>query len=122
MENYKLTIEVPGDVLRDILTTAVEQGCAYWANDFNGGEGNGIVRDTEGYVTSLTIGQPLDGSDAEGVEVAQRTVQAVSLGRALSTHGGKFPHLIAAAVSGDFDAPTADAILQLAVFGDVVFG
>lgn len=118
----RINIEVADDILRDILTTAVEQGCAYWANDFNGGSGNDITRDDAGNVTSLTIGEPLEDSDAVGVVVIQRTVQAVSLGRALSSHGAKFPHLVQAAISGDYDALIADAILQLAVFGDVVFG
>ncbi len=116
----RITVEIPDQTLRDILTTAVEQGCAYWANDYNNGRGNRVTRDASGDVETFTLGHSDDGAACG--KVIKRSVTPNDLGRALSKHGARFPHILQAAISGDVDALQADAVLQLAVFGDIVFG
>jgi hypothetical protein len=45
-----------------------------------------------------------------------------SLQRGLAHLGEKYPHLLAQLVSGDYDVIPADALLQAAAFGEVIYG
>lgn len=126
-----MDIEVSGEVLRDILTTAVEGGSNYWLSCKR------IDRDDDANVVRVV--HPMDGS--EGGEFdrdlfgptfdhrAHITPDTVARGLQLLMSGAlpgrsdlraniaRIP-----ADEHDFDASDADVIVQLGYFGDVIFG
>jgi len=129
-----LTFEVPRQVLKDLLTSAVEGGSNYWlcAQD--------ILRDAQGDVISI-----IEPADAEagtyklrhfpadhfkpGCEDGDIGLGAIARGLRLVLNGAlpKRPDLIANVAripsdGHDFDAADADVILQLGFFGEVIFG
>lgn len=116
----KISFDVPEQTFLDVLTTAVEQGIAYWANAYNGGKGNEVRRGAEGCVIYVKLGETIDEDEYPYKPVGR--ISAETLATAVSTYGQQYPHLVQALISGDVDAPTADALFQLAAFGDVVYG
>jgi len=129
----KLKIELTDKAARDILTTAVQQGCAYWANDY---KRLNEKRDREGYTIRFSIGDPIKSSQAEGTPPLHRTVTVKTIQRAvqrmIDTQGtpkGVHPSYVyellkcyCGDVDSNADAMTCDAVLQLAVFEQVVYG
>lgn len=129
----KLKIELTEKAARDILTTAVQQGCAYWANDY---KGLNEKRDREGYTTRFTIGAPIKGSEAEGTPPLHKTITAKTIQRAVqrmidtagtpkgvhASYVYELLKLYCADVDSNADAMTCDAVLQLAVFEEVIYG
>lgn len=107
--------------IADALTTAVEGGVNYWAVTCD------MVRDADRRVTSVAV---RDGEDDNAewitvdIEAATHAVHCI-----LASEGEIAPHLrreLAMAVleddAGRIDATLADCIVQIAVYGDIVFG
>lgn len=128
----KLKIELSDAAALDILTTAVQQGCAYWANDY---KGLAEQRTDKGITTRFDIGDPRPGTDAEGEPPLHRTITAASIKRAMQrlidTQGraeGVHPSYVSSILAAcdkdgcGADAIECDAVLQLAVFERVIYG
>lgn len=103
----------------DILSTAFEGGIGYWAIATN------IARDAEGNYAAITL------EDAEGEEDWSHLVDCDAIHRGIQAvfdelRGTKVHRNLLTAVinddAGDIDADDADAIVQMACFGDVVYG
>lgn len=111
----------------DLLITAIEGGINYWAevSDYHHGAND---------ETSATVYE--DDADTDGVtvtttdirravrQVATKGIPAADPGSDL---GDRFKAGCNAALRGrggdwDFDATAADALIQVAMFGDVVYG
>lgn len=115
-DTVPLAIDVPRQVLMDLLCTAVEGGSNYWAS---------FSRATctkDGDYLSVHVRE----YEASGDRLLSRRVTAEDLATGLARLGtAKFAtasqHL-ADALSEDGDATTADVVLQMTVFGDVVYG
>jgi hypothetical protein len=129
-----LTFDVPQQVLKDLLTSAVEGGSNYWlcARD--------IIRDAQGDVISII--EPADAEQGTrkllhfpadhfkpGCEDGDIGLGAIARGLRLVLNGAlpKRLDLIANVAripsdGHDFDAADADVILQLGFFGEVIFG
>ncbi len=127
-------LDVPEQVLKDILCSAIEGGSNYWlcAREF--------VRDGEG--DYLSIVQPADADygvrklkpfDAEnfkpGFQQEDITLAHIAKGLEMVAQGAlpKRGDLMGNVMriqsdEHDFDASDADCILQLGFFGDVVYG
>jgi len=129
-DDIKIKIEfaVSRERLEHILTTAFESGIGYWVDpsegDFKSCE---ATRSAEGFVTALTF-QPTKGPLAS---VTVNTL-ADAIGRALTAglregqedRIGHYDAMMAATreLRDEQDAFTADALVQYALFGKVVYG
>lgn len=126
-----LRVSIPDEACRDVLTTAVEGGCAYWLAC------KSVVRDDDLNVTRIV--QPRDREDDEeewedvDLDTVRRGVGAIMTGR---VHVNKANHaavarLVRACVDPtlddafddvDIDAEAADCIVQAGMFGALVYG
>jgi hypothetical protein len=129
MQDYievRATVRIPSQKIMDLITTAIEGGCNYWAKyefpenwkekygsyekiPFEGGEVK--VFDVEtgellGYLNRATIQTGLqlmaDRKDVKGKQVPARHFKALAM--------------------DNEDAETADVFMQLAVMGEIVYG
>jgi hypothetical protein len=112
----------------DLLVTAKEGGIGYWAEVRHyEAPKNGVP-----FMVSPDLGlykfcdYPLNGgsvtlADVEGDE-GPWTLDFASLERGLKVMAEKFPQHFYNIVQDNIDADTADAFVQCAVMGDIVFG
>jgi hypothetical protein len=112
---------IPVQALRDLLCTAVEGGSNYWAR-FESAE---RTPDLD-YLSVVLTADPGDGTRKRYTVRAEDLVRGLE---ALGTQPAPFPtaasHLADAIGDPDNstgDATTADVVLQMTVFGDVVYG
>lgn len=97
--------------IADVWDTALT-ACGYWADEMagaNGDPGAYYIRERE------PSGEPLDyvftGRDI-----------AYAIGRIIAGAVAVDPGTRADLINGDYDGDTADAIIQVATFGEVVYG
>lgn len=114
-----INLEIPEDLPRSILTTCVEGGSAYWM------QADLVVRTGELDVvkivkpTDLEDGNPLGCGDIDEATVI-KGIKKLFAGGLPNRHD-----LRAEILKGDdcdLDASDCDAILQLGIFGDVIYG
>ena len=115
------THTISQQALRDLLCTAVEGGSTYWA---------GFMRPMadpvsgECYV-SVTVYAAMEGDFATRVVTADGLMRGLQALVVAAEDTETFPaaaqHL-ADVLQGDADAGTADVVLQLTMFGEVMFG
>lgn len=136
MHTLKVTKTISAQCVADILTTAVEGGIAYWANDYRGVD---WTQDANLYATEFRIGKP--HPDAECNEPPKRRkVGAREIVRALQwlqdapsdasipdhakAHAETVASIIGHCMPDGFegDAGEADIVLQVAVFGRIIYG
>ena len=114
-------VKVSDEYARDILTTAVEQGIGYWAEVVGvtrlhpqGGEVIAVrVRDLEADLPNPTANRPVRAVTAGGIKRAVALV--LREGDAIGAGGEIRRQVLNEAV----DAPRADAVFQVALFGEV---
>jgi hypothetical protein len=136
MKTYPVTINFPEQALQDILFTACESGSNYWLCDYKG------VRATRtegaGEYTGLVIGQPRPGSEAEGTPPVHTRITleriAAAIGELVSGQHCAGTYLGQIFGETEFranmterggcsaDATACDCVLQVAVFGEVIYG
>lgn len=121
------TIDIPDSVLEDVLTTAVEGGINYWATCTN------VERREDLRVRYVRVHDD-DGNSAPvaGVSVARgiRLLhEAIQTGKVHpnSEIGAQFLHHLFVTDQEDdglgyTDAVVADAIVQMACFGELIYG
>lgn len=108
-----------------ILTTACESGSRYWLDEY----APVIKRDDEQYVTEIVLSRQT--GEGEATESAVRTrIKPHHLGEAIATMVARpgaayiasdvFSNLDESGCGADADS--CDYLLQLMVFGDVVYG
>jgi hypothetical protein len=103
-------IAVSDEFLGDLLTTAVEGGINYWAGV------ESLDRDDDLRVTWIRL---RDLVDDRPCGVVTRSHMFDGLQRFCDAYRGDVP---AKLDDGDFDAEDCDVMLQLGVFGEVVYG
>lgn len=118
---------VTGQVLADILTTAIEGGSNYWIQN-----ADSITRTENGdpvYITNLRVldGPPREGDPATfdvSLGVIADGIRRVLDGSVKTGPQAKLAALAIAAApdDADYDAGDADVFLQAGLFGEVVFG
>lgn len=106
------------DELKDILTTAVEGGIGYWAALDN------HLRDPDGSWVCITV-VPSEEDD----EFERKTIDYLDLKKVTrDVANGQYnlrEDIVQAVKSGDpgnIDAEAADCLVQIACFGEVVYG
>jgi hypothetical protein len=105
--HINIPVTVEDSVLADILTTAIEGGINYWAHLRN------CPRDDDLCVKYAEIVDPEDGLE---ILVTRDTVF-----RGLELYMSKYGN-VRQLDDNDFDAEAADMVVQLGVFGKVVYG
>ncbi len=104
-----MTITLPDTCLEDTLESAIGSrayGLHYWATL------EGCETTPSGLTVTLVV-----------QDTGRRyRVSAKTLRRGLQRAAVSHPALFAAVVSGQADAPTSESIVQLALFGKIVYG
>lgn len=119
-------IEIPESVLEDVLTTAVEGGISYWA------EGEDCKRREDLTVWEITVWDAEDPQvrfvlDADtmvtGVRRLHEEVTAGTIPAGSEIATALRHHLFSEEDGLEYaDGTLADAIVQMACFGEIVFG
>lgn len=133
-----LRFDVPYEISRrrlaDIMTTAIEGGFSSWLLQIQPGSPahKPDCEDDHGmpwyarasfYNPGWAIKFQYDKeSDLEGAGTGRATLGAAKFTRGARILVKKYPHLWREIVAEDEDAISADAFLQAAVFGDVIYG
>ena len=117
MSTVTVSVDVDVQQLRDLLCGAVEGGSGYWAR-FSKAE-----RTPDLDYLAVTVTERESSTDGPA---AVKRVRAEDLAQGIAQlWRGSFPaahqHL-ANFLTGDEDAATADVILQLTIFRDVIYG
>ena len=117
-QNYALRIQhtVPHEVLENIIICAVEGGSNYWAEftkyDPTDGQVSVRVRDREEPSTTVHLIKPK--AIMHGLQILMEEMpNSIAAKNVLMEITGDYGHV---------DADDADAILQLSVFGEVIYG
>lgn len=140
MDKITVSFDISRARLRDVLTTAWEQGIGYWARDEGDFKEVTADRDKDGYVTrinfvkhasrvpefapSVTIaGTRGNRAIVDVIELAKAYGVALSTAQSGYDAGGDDCSWAATReLDGRFDADTADALVQVALFGKVIYG
>lgn len=109
-----ISVPVPEQILKDLLTTAVEGGSGYWASF------DDINRDDDLNVLSVTIVDD-DSGKRHVVGCGLLTLGLERLAAQPTPFPAAFEHLVNA-LKEEGDAETADVVLQMTVFGELVYG
>ena len=127
-ENKKIhsitpTIIVTNNDIDDIVTTALEGGINYWADQ---AETVGTLReeDKDLYISeTISRGYTVEIHDAEEGEVYQLDLEKLLNGITYGVQNGFVEINNGGTIdTGDIDAIAADVIIQAALFGDVIYG
>ena len=116
---------VPDQRIEDLLCNALEGGSNYWyiIKKFN--YPSGQTKESLG-ITYPHIELPLKGGsltigDIEG-QMPDKVLDRAAITKGLELMAEKYPKHYADFLAENDDATTGDVFLQLAVFGEVVFG
>lgn len=104
-------LQLTEQFVKDIMVTAVEGGIGYWSCLTD------VVRDADLNVLSI------EGHDIEDEEEEFKAdLKTIVLGLQMAVSEGRYIDAIKNDDAGELDADDADIILQLGVFGEVVYG
>lgn len=115
----KITIEMPAQRIADLMITAIETGIGYWAEDVQvWSDGRRVpYAEASSYEGAWTVKGKYPEDDA-GEDMADFEFDAVQFA-ARVIHA---PHSLTDWIIENEDAGSADALFQVAAFGEVVFG
>jgi hypothetical protein len=143
MKTFNVQFSVPEQVCRDILCTAIEGGSVYWLTDYDGIDSQSEPSADGKYqeYVGLKIGDPTPGSEAVGTPPVRRVINCEAIAQAIghliqragqkgACHERYVGELIGSIERGDdgsrvgcsADNTTADLVLQMAVFNEVIYG
>jgi hypothetical protein len=133
---YTVKLIIPEQACMDILCTAAESGSNYWLGDYPH-EWRRIQFEGKSYsdYAGLKIGNARKGSEAEGTDPMRKRINSEDIAKAITRMvelAGKpdgchqrYVGDLLASIDDDgcsADADTCDIVLQLAVFGKVIYG
>lgn len=111
MNNYTINISVSREKIVDLFISACEGGSNYWCAELTPkGKGDAYWAMLEGF----EIIEIEDGK--------KRRVTPAMIQKAVKAFPVKEPRHFGNFLSDDADAETADAFLQLCVFGETIYG
>ena len=105
-------VEISAEDMENIVCTAFEGGINYWCSSADGMHTQAEDYCPDGWAYRLRLNEEDDTEPA--------TLDAETLQKGIMICLEKFPWHVQ--LDGDFDAGNADAIVQCAVFGDIVYG
>lgn len=106
----KITVELDDQIIIDVFNTAMEGGVNYWA-DFDEYQWLGL-----GLEFFATV-RDMEDEDAEWLRVDAETIR-----KGLTLAAKKGRREVGTIFAEDYDAYDADVIVQLGLFGEIVFG
>lgn len=122
----KVTASVSDERIQDLLTSALEGGSNYWYIIKKYNYPPGQTRQSLGIQfphTELPFkGGSLLIGDIEGDKEYDKILDRSAIQKGLQLMAEKYPKHYADFLSKNDDAATGDVFLQLALFGEVVFG
>lgn len=122
--NVNVTLAVDSERINDLLTSALEGGSNYWylldtdKSSLNGEEFWGDAPMHGGHL-HIELADPDEGPINNRTEW---TVDRDACERAIRIMAEKFPRHFTNWYNENDDAETGDVFLQLACFGDIIFG
>lgn len=124
-DTITISIPIPVQTLRDLLCTAVEGGSNYWANFSDGVRTEGLdylsVRVTEDYPSKNRRMSKIVKAEDLAIGISRLAAIAYAEDGAKSasfpTAGKHFADAL-----DNHDATTADVVLQMTVFGELIYG
>ena len=123
MAKFTVTMAIPDITLADLLISAVEGGSNYWAKFREYDHGYGINGSTceisRVHVEVCDVEGGSKGFVDVTVETMARGLQTLAN---LSSKGEMPGRHIANVINENWDAETADVVLQMALFGKVIYG
>ena len=121
---YKVTTELSNRKIADQIITAFEGGITYWATDaiLKNPKDSGAV--SPWYDDEELYGAPfeIEITETEEADSAKHILTQQKLQTGLNVLAEKYPHHLTAIVEETGDAWTADALIQCALFGDIIYG
>lgn len=107
-------------MLADLMVTAIEGGCGYWAQELEVISGTDLYEppyyaDPRFYVSPFKLAL----TDCEG---DVHSIESDTLEKGWRLLNQLYPRRALAVVEESYDAEDADVFLQLAVYGEVVYG
>lgn len=120
----KIEVQAPRALMHEILRTAVEAGYTYGIGYWSDEDGNEVeyIEDDSLFPVKLRF----KFKDAHAIEKAggkQSTIDERDIARGLGLAlGGAAVESAVQILQDNLDGPSADVIVQLAVFGEVVYG
>jgi hypothetical protein len=122
----KVTTNVSDERIQDLLTSAFEGGSNYWYIIKKYNYPPGQTRQSLG-IKFPHIELPFKGGslligDIEGDKEYDKILDRTAINKGLQLMAEKYPKHYADFIAEDDDAATGDVFLQLALFGEVVFG
>lgn len=126
----KIEIEVPEKVIAYALCSAFEGGIRYWASKCETNRGfvqTPVAKPWGDDYTPTYVSYPLTEGASVTIEVAEDSAKAArpltleALRSGLRIMAEQYPQHFADVLNGG-DATTGDVLVQLAVFGEIVFG
>lgn len=133
---YTVKLVVPEQACMDIMCTAAESGSNYWLQDYPH-EWRRCQFEGKSYsdYAGLKISNARKGTEGEGSDPVKKRINSEDIAKAITRcielagkDGGCHPRYIGelvASIDGDgcsADAELSDIILQIAVFGKVIYG
>lgn len=111
--DLNITVQITNQFLLDLMCTAVEGGINYWAGVVD------TVRDDDLNYLSVSI-VDLENMGDYGGDVPSRIVTPDLMLAGLQAFLNEYPDRVS--ILEDHDAEDADCVMQMAVFGELVYG
>lgn len=111
--NIIVNIEVPDQTIVDLFITACEGGSNYWCAKVT----PTVKVESDPYVDML---QGFTATDRETGRVIKVSPEQIQMG--LARMAEQYPHHFQDMVNDNHDAVTADVLLQMCVFGELIYG
>jgi len=123
--------------LQGLLVSALEGGSNYWYRgadcdlapgiEYSDLQPSGKFADPDDYFHPLQIAPFVPGCSIsflthEDDDTTRHSIDATKLAAALKLMHDKYPHHYANVITDNDDAETGDVLLQLAAFGELVYG
>lgn len=113
MTSIQIEVEVTDQTLDDIIVTALEGGIGYWCQA-------SVYEHTEGQPHRAIVHQL--NEDESGYEHRGMTIDRAAIIDGLKRLAPKYSTQLGRLVNDDYDSDDADVVVQMALFGDVIYG
>lgn len=117
MNTTKTEVQISNEDIDDIVCTALEGGINYWVNEAHCNDQDGCLSDMLSKEKEIFLEDDVSG------EVEVLTKEKLLKGINLAIQQGYITFLEEGRIdTGQIDACTADVIVQLALFDDIIYG
>lgn len=125
MFNVSIQRQLSEEFMSDVLTTAIEGGSNYWLKEPEAVQKALVKRQRSGPVSISFTWMDAEEPQEKTVDLAAlagAVQRVVSEGLMRDDLRDSVLHAVASGDAGSIDADGADALLQIAAFGEIVYG